>query len=105
MDRVVNSCLQVIEDVNRRRGGGLPVFDANTIRTLRSELGLSQRQFAGRYGFDLHVLKSWEAGRRSPDTANVLLLNLVALDPEGMANRIGRCLGAPIAGEQVAEFA
>lgn len=92
MNRVISSCIQAVEAVNRRRGGGMSIDGADSIRELRTNLGLSQRQFASRYGFDLYVLKSWEAGRRLPDKANTLILNLIAFDPEGMADRIGTCL-------------
>lgn len=105
MDRIVKSCIQAIADVNKRRGGGLGVDRAESIRLLRERLGLSQRKFSDVYEFDLHVLKSWEAGRRSPDTANILLLSLISLDPEGMADRISRLRSNLNAAPRVSELA
>src|SRR5664280_74587 len=38
------------------------------VRALRSKLGLSQSEFASRYGISLRTLQEWEQGRTSPDS-------------------------------------
>jgi len=39
------------------------------VRAIRDKLGLTQEQFAIRYGLEIEALRNWETGRRSPDTA------------------------------------
>lgn len=39
---------------------------ADQLRTLRTDLGLSQAQVASILGVGAHTVKSWEAGRRQP---------------------------------------
>ncbi len=93
---VSGSCLQTTDDLSQGHASRQFVGGVGDIRKLRTELGLSQRKFAQRYYFDLYVLKSWEAGRRSPDRANTLLLRLIALDPKGMADRIKACRASDV---------
>jgi len=39
------------------------------VRAIRKSLGLSQAEFAMRYGFGLARIKDWEQGRSRPDGA------------------------------------
>jgi putative transcriptional regulator len=39
------------------------------VRALRERLGLTQEQFALRYGLDLDAVRNWEHKRREPDPA------------------------------------
>src|SRR5437763_15485049 len=44
------------------------------VRAVRRRLGLSQSEFAARFGFQPATLRDWEQGRTRPDgTARVLL--------------------------------
>jgi putative transcriptional regulator len=38
------------------------------IKAIRGHLGLTQQQFASRFGFNITTLRHWEQGRRVPDT-------------------------------------
>lgn len=60
------------------------------IRDLRASLGLTQREFALRYDVPLESLRNWEQERRRPDTVANLLLQLVRVDPVGIAALLGR---------------
>lgn len=44
------------------------------IKKLRITAGLTQRQFAQKYGVSLDTVKSWESGRRTPPTWALNLL-------------------------------
>lgn len=45
------------------------------VREIRSQTGLSQTEFAKRYGFSVSTLRKWEQGKRTPDrSAKILLL-------------------------------
>src|SRR2546426_733018 len=39
------------------------------VRAIRSKLGLSQPQFAKRFGFSQRTVQEWEQGRTQPDSA------------------------------------
>jgi DNA-binding transcriptional regulator YiaG len=51
------------------------------VRRLRERLGLSQEQFALRFGFDIDAIRNWEYGRREPDTAAKSYLTVIDRDP------------------------
>src|ERR1035438_2228756 len=39
------------------------------VKAIRTKLGLSQSQFAGRFGFSTRTLQDWELGRAQPPSA------------------------------------
>lgn len=47
------------------------------VRSIRKTLGLSQRDFALRYGFTLARIRDWEQGRSSPDNASRAFLIVI----------------------------
>jgi putative transcriptional regulator len=51
------------------------------IKALRKRLGLSQRRFAQRFGFELDALQNWEQGRRRPEGPARILLKVIEHDP------------------------
>jgi DNA-binding transcriptional regulator YiaG len=55
------------------------------VRAIRDRLGLTQEQFALRYGLDLDAVRNWEHGRRRPDTAARSYLRVIAREPERVA--------------------
>jgi putative transcriptional regulator len=50
-------------------------------RAIRESLGLTQEQFALRFGLELDTLRNWETGRREPDTAAKSYLRVIAKEP------------------------
>lgn len=56
--------------------------DAENIKRVRSELSMTQKQFAENFGFSLDSLKNWEAGRRTPDTSAQTLIKVIAHNPK-----------------------
>ena len=64
--------------------GAIPVYPAPTpaqVRKLRSRLGLSQLQFARRFGFAVDTLQQYEQGRRVPSGPASTLLRVIDSDP------------------------
>lgn len=51
---------------------------------IRLKLGLSQAEFARRFGFRLSTLQDWERGKRRPDTAARLLYRVIEREPEAV---------------------
>ena len=56
-----------------------PVLDVKAIRT---RFGLSQAQFAERYGFNLRTLQDWECSRVQPPSAVLAYLRVIERFPE-----------------------
>jgi putative transcriptional regulator len=52
------------------------------VRAIRTKLGLTQTEFARKYGFNIHSLRNWEQGKRSPVGAFQNLLKLIDAMPE-----------------------
>jgi len=53
-------------------------------RATRDALGLTQEQFAMRFGLDIDTVRNWESGRRQPDTAASSYLRAIAGDPDAI---------------------
>jgi putative transcriptional regulator len=51
------------------------------VRAIRRQPGLTQEQFALRFGLDVAALRNWEAGRREPDTATRSYLRVIQRAP------------------------
>lgn len=54
------------------------------VKALRARLGVSQEDFAGRYGLDVATVRNWEQGRTRPDGPAMALLQLIERDPDGV---------------------
>src|SRR5437667_10003541 len=54
------------------------------VRALRRKLGLSQSEFAAKFGFQPATLKNWEQGRTRPDGPARVLLAVIARHPEAV---------------------
>lgn len=54
------------------------------VRGTRERLGLTQEQFALRFGLDLAALRNWEHGRRKPDTAAQSYLRAISGNPRAV---------------------
>lgn len=54
------------------------------VRKLRNRMGLSQTQFATKFGFPPATLRNWEQGRVRPDTPTRVLLAVIAKHPESV---------------------
>jgi putative transcriptional regulator len=54
------------------------------VRAIRSKMGMSQRQFAARFGLKLEALRNWEQDKRVPDTSARVLLTIIDREPEAV---------------------
>lgn len=60
-------------------------FRPGALRELRDRLGLSQAEFADRFGIDLQILQDWEQARRVPDDIARTYLCVIERNPEAVA--------------------
>jgi putative transcriptional regulator len=58
------------------------------VRAIRRKLGLSQSEFAARFGFQPATLKNWEQGRTRPDGPVRVLLAVIASHPEAVEDAL-----------------
>jgi DNA-binding transcriptional regulator YiaG len=54
------------------------------VRAVRERFGLSQAEFAIRFGFALDTVQNWEQGRNRPDAPTQLLLKVIEEYPEAV---------------------
>lgn len=54
------------------------------VRAIRENLGLSQADFATRFGLEVDTIRNWEQGRYAPDRAAVILLTVIEHHPEAV---------------------
>ncbi|MGC4053073.1 MAG: type II toxin-antitoxin system MqsA family antitoxin [Paludibaculum sp.] len=60
------------------------------VRSIRRRMGLSQSQFAAKFGFPLATLQNWEQGRARPDAPTRVLLAVIARHPEAVEDVLGK---------------
>ena len=54
------------------------------LRKVRTKMGLSEAQFATKFGFPPATLRNWEQGRSRPDAGTRVLLAVIAKHPEAV---------------------
>ena len=54
------------------------------VREVRMKMGLSQAQFATKFGFPPATLRNWEQGRSRPDAPTRVLLAVIAKHPDAV---------------------
>jgi putative transcriptional regulator len=60
------------------------------VREVRTSMGLSQAQFATKFGFPPATLRNWEQGRSRPDAPTRVLLAVIAKHPEAVEDVLRR---------------
>lgn len=60
------------------------------VKALRDHLGMSQTEFASRFGFARASVCNWEQGKRRPDASARLLLSVIEDHPETVISTIER---------------
>lgn len=58
------------------------------IRALRDRLGMTQPEFAVRFGFPIEALQEYEAGRRIPFGTDRILLRLLEVDADAVLHML-----------------
>ena len=85
-DRLLRSARQARAYARGEAAAGFVahVPEAVDVRAIRAGLGLSQQEFALRFGFSLAAVRDWEQRRRLPDPAARVLLTVIAAEPEAV---------------------
>ena len=74
-----------------KQAKGVKLYQPHAIDVpgLRERLGLTQEQFAARFGFSVATLRHWERGDRSPSGASLVLLNVIDRNPNAVMHMLG----------------
>jgi putative transcriptional regulator len=54
------------------------------VRAIRTKLGMTQEEFAGRFGFSVNTLRHWEQGKRQPEGATRAYLLVIDRAPRAV---------------------
>ena len=54
------------------------------VKAIRAKLGLTQEQFAARFGFSINTLRHWEQGLRQPEGPARAYLLVIDREPEAV---------------------
>lgn len=66
------------------------------VRRLRRRLGLTQRDFAARFGFSLARVRDWEQGRSRPDGAMQAYLLVIEREPKAVGRALAGASSATV---------
>ena len=58
------------------------------VKSVRAKLGMTQEQFAARFGFSTATLRHWERGDRSPRGPALVLLNVIERNPKAVIDAL-----------------
>jgi putative transcriptional regulator len=58
------------------------------VRRIRRQLGLSQDEFAARFGLSVATVREWEQDRRKPEGAARVLLTVIEREPEAVTRAL-----------------
>jgi putative transcriptional regulator len=59
-------------------------FSPVDVKKIRAQIGMTQNEFASAFGISVSTLRHWERGDRSPHGPALVLLNVVAKEPEAV---------------------
>lgn len=54
------------------------------VKSLRISIGMTQEEFAAKFGVSTATLRHWERGDRSPQGPALVLLNVIQHDPQAV---------------------
>lgn len=92
MQEIIRGLEQALDhargDENGTRTRCVRVPDQVDVKAIREKMGLSQAEFAVRFGFSLASLRNWEQGRRFPDGPARTLLKVIEANPAAVQSAL-----------------
>ncbi len=58
------------------------------VRAIRTKLGMTQEEFAARFGFSVNTLRHWEHGKRQPEGPTRAYLLVIDRAPRAVAKAL-----------------
>jgi len=68
----------------RKKNAVVHKFSPIDVKNIRSNVGMSQNEFASAFGISVSTLRHWERGDRTPNGPALVLLNVVAKEPQAV---------------------
>jgi putative transcriptional regulator len=59
------------------------------VKAVRARLGMSQQDFAARFGISSATVRNWEQGRRQPEGPARVLLTIIDREPDAVRRALG----------------
>ena len=93
MSKAFNRIKQGLQEAMAHAGGrvqGVRVHRPRPVdvKALRAKVGMTQEEFAARFGFSTATLRHWERGDRAPNGASLVLLNVIEHNPRAVIEAI-----------------
>ena len=63
-------------------------FSPLDVKNIRSNVGMTQNEFASAFGISVSTLRHWERGDRKPHGPALVLLNVVKKEPKAVLNAL-----------------
>ena len=63
-------------------------FDPVDVKAVRKNVEMTQAEFASTFGISLGTLRHWERGDRTPRGPALVLLNVLAKDPQAVTRAL-----------------
>ncbi len=63
-------------------------FTPLDVKNIRAKIGMTQNEFASAFGISVSTLRHWERGDRTPHGPALVLLNVVAKEPQAVLNAL-----------------
>ena len=83
IDKMIASDADTAPDMARRRDWRrVLVPRVPDVQAIRRKLGMSQSEFATRFGFSVRTVQEWEQGRALPDRPARILLRVIEKSPK-----------------------
>lgn len=85
-DSIKRGLLEAIEHAEGRAAPQTRIHRPRQVdvKALRSKVGMTQEQFASRFGFSTATLRHWERGDRAPHGPALVLLNVIKHNPNAV---------------------
>lgn len=84
-DRIMSGLNEVLAIAEgRAEPARLHVPERMDVKAIRTAQGLTQVQFAQRYGFSASAVRDWEQNRRQPEAAARVLLKVIERRPDAV---------------------
>lgn len=58
------------------------------VKSIRTKLGMTQQEFAGRFGFNVNTLRHWEQGMRQPEGPARAYLMVIDRAPQAVQDAL-----------------
>jgi putative transcriptional regulator len=85
-EKIKRGLLEAIAHAEERPTPGMKIHYPKPVdvKALRMEIGMTQEQFAAKFGVSTATLRHWERGDRSPQGPALVLLNVIKHNPRAV---------------------